>query len=95
MKILPCPFCGDDDPRFDEIAPDTYAGICQTCSTIGPSVHGEPSGVSADMEELMCNTTLEQAAAAWNSRAGADLQSLRRWVRELEDGARKAVSDGR
>jgi Lar family restriction alleviation protein len=85
MKILPCPFCGDDDPMFDEIAPDTYAVICQTCSTIGPSVHGEPSGVSVEMEDLACNATAEQAAAAWNSRASADVQALRRWVRELED----------
>jgi DNA repair exonuclease SbcCD ATPase subunit len=85
MTILPCPFCGDDDPMFDEIAPDTYAVICQTCSTIGPSVHGEPSGVSADMEELICNATPEQAAAAWNSRGSADVRALIRWVREQSD----------
>lgn len=69
--VQPCPFCGDDDPMFDEISPDLYAVICQTCGAIGPTFHGEPSGVSVEMEVLVDNETPEQAAAAWNSRAAA------------------------
>ena len=39
MTILPCPFCGDDDPVHDEISPDVYAVICGTCGCIGPCYH--------------------------------------------------------
>jgi Lar family restriction alleviation protein len=66
--IKPCPFCGDDDPIHDEVAAGVYAVICGTCGCIGPTYHGEPSGVSAEMEDLLANTTLEAAIAAWNSR---------------------------
>jgi Lar family restriction alleviation protein len=69
VNIRPCPFCGDDDPLHDEISPDVYAVICGTCGTIGPSYHGATGGVSAELEDLVANATIEQAVDAWNSRA--------------------------
>ena len=73
MNISPCPFCGDDDPVHDEISPDVYAMICGTCGCIGPCYHGEDTeGVSAEMETLVTNTSVEQAVKAWNSRGRHD-----------------------
>jgi hypothetical protein len=72
VNISPCPFCGDDDPIHDEISPDVYAVICGTCGRIGPCYHGESAeGVSAEMETLVTNTSVEQAVTAWNSRGTA------------------------
>ena len=70
-RVLPCPFCGDDDPLHDEIQPDVYAVICGTCGCIGPSYHGEAGGVSAELETLVPCDTVEAAIDAWNSRRTA------------------------
>lgn len=76
MNIRPCPFCGDDDPIHDEVSPEVFAVICDVCGCIGPTYHGMAGGVSAELEVLLANTTLEQAIAAWNSRSSADLRTL-------------------
>ena len=62
MTILPCPFCGDDDPLHDEIQPDVYAVICRTCGCIGPSY---------ELEALVPCHSVEAAIDAWNSRRTA------------------------
>jgi Lar family restriction alleviation protein len=53
--ILPCPFCGDADPKHDEIKPGVHALVCDSCGAVGP--HYE-SGTKA-----------ETAIFAWNARA--------------------------
>lgn len=53
-QILPCPFCGNDDPYWDSVFIDevkVFFLMCQNCGCQGPYDH------STDV-----------AAAAWNKR---------------------------
>lgn len=56
--VLPCPFCGDNDPAVAEVAIGVYALVCNDCGCTGPI----PSFENAKQ-------TGEQAIAEWNRRA--------------------------
>ena len=58
METLPCPWCGDTDPKIDEPSPRVYVVVCDGCGCIGPS--------SRSLENPQ--QTGEEAIALWNRR---------------------------
>lgn len=59
--LLPCPFCGDQDPEVTETGDDEFAVVCACCGANGPTARVG----CRDDDELDLET---EAAADWNKR---------------------------
>jgi len=74
-KLLPCPFCGGE-ARYEWHSADPCWIECNACGAVGPND---------------THTTTEANAAAWNTRAPADLRSALEAAQKDRDTAQSAV----
>ena len=76
-KLLPCPFCGTDNPLYYE-AGDVISVVCRKCAaTI--------SGSNTPLKK-----TRKRVLTAWNYRVSIQKEDLRAWLEKesLEKGER-------
>jgi len=67
MNWEPCPFCGSEALRVEDVGPLAFAVICNECDAIGPSRHW-PINDPPEEREWSLNRTAEEAIEAWNKR---------------------------
>jgi Lar family restriction alleviation protein len=61
-ELLPCPFCGDDEPYISETDDGLARWVCcPTCDTTGPPIEWRFSGTKDEARKIVVD--------AWNKRA--------------------------